>query len=315
VLAAAAAAAGACGEPAGDGPPSPATGARTRVPSRYVLVGPGGATAHARPAVPAPGAARLLPGFGYAVTDERTAAGGERFLRLADGRWLAAGEVVAARPSDFAGTAPGPGEDLRFGWVIVPQATVHAQASSSSLVAGARRMYSRVLFTGSSRRGWWPTIAGWIRAVDVRAPALAPRPAAVGPRDRWLDVDLSSQTLVAYEGDRPVYATLVATGIGAPGSPFATPTGLFPVRSKHELARMDNLEHNGVEPYSYDVPLVQYFSGGKALHAALWHDRFGHPRSHGCVNLSPRDAEWVFAFTDSGTQIRVRGDLPSGPSR
>ena len=55
----------------------------------------------------------------------------------------------------------------------------------------------------------------------------APRPGAVGPRERWIDVDLSSQTLMAYEGDAPVFATLVATGIGGPGSPLATPVGIF----------------------------------------------------------------------------------------
>src|SRR6185436_9161703 len=112
-------------------------------------------------------------------------------------------------------------------------------------------MYSRVQLAGACRRGWCPLASGWIRAADVRLPATAPRPGAAGPRDRWLDIDLASQTIVAYEGDRPLYATLVSAGVGAPGSPLATPTGVFAVRSKHQLARMDNLEHVDVEPYSY----------------------------------------------------------------
>ena len=162
-------------------------------------------------------------------------------------------------------------------------------------------------------------------------PTVTARPAAVGPREAWIDVDLSSQTLVAYEGDEPRFATLVSTGIGGPGSPLATPTGVFRIRSKHEIVRMDNLEHTGVEPYAYDVPLTQYFSEGKALHAALWHDQFGHPRSHGCINLSPEDARWLFGFTAPilgpgagevaataarpGSVVRVRGRLPDDRGR
>jgi hypothetical protein len=90
---------------------------------------------------------------------------------------------------------------------------------------------------------------------------------------------------------------------------------------------MDNLEHTGVDFYAYDVPLTQYFKDGKALHAALWHDQFGRARSHGCVNLSPRDAAWLFGFTSPtlapaapeivstaahpGTVVRVRGQVAS----
>jgi len=137
-----------------------------------------------------------------------------------------------------------------------------------------------------------------MRAEDLRVPRLFARPPGVGATERWLDVDLASQTLVAYQGDRPVFATLVSTGIGGAGSPLATPPGVFRIRSKHRAASMDNLEHTGVVPYSYeDIPLVQYFTERVALHAALWHQRFGHPASHGCINLSPADAERLFAFT------------------
>ena len=61
---------------------------------------------------------------------------------------------------------------------------------------------------------------------------------------------------------------------------------------------MDNLEHEGVIPYYYEsVPFTQYF-GGKALHGTYWHDGFGEPRSHGCINLSLADAAWLFSFTE-----------------
>lgn len=191
-----------------------------------------------------------------------------------------------------------------------------------------RLYHTRLELSGDCQAGWCPLAVGWVRAGELAVPAVSvrpDRPGRVGPVEPWLDVDLASQTLVAYRGDQPVYATLVSTGIGPHGSPLATPTGTFMIRSKHRLVRMDNLEHTGVVPYAYDVPLAQFFIAGKALHAAPWHDRFGHAVSHGCINLAPADAEWLFTFTApavpgsaaesaaSGTVLRVRGAL--SPSR
>jgi len=140
---------------------------------------------------------------------------------------------------------------------------------------------------------------GWVTHKDVNKPALAPRPEGVGPRERWIDIDLASQTLVAYEGDRPVYATLVSTGRGAQRTPFATPVGVHRIWVKLIASTMDNLENDdAAEYYSIeDVPYVQYFSNAVGLHAAFWHNKFGRPRSHGCVNVAPRDAQWLFSFT------------------
>jgi lipoprotein-anchoring transpeptidase ErfK/SrfK len=106
-------------------------------------------------------------------------------------------------------------------------------------------------------------------------------------------VDLSSQTLVAYEGDRAVFATLVSSGREG----FETPTGTIRIQSKHVSATMDDTA-SATEAYSIeDVPWTMYFEGSFALHAALWHDQFGRPRSHGCVNLAPADARWLFQWT------------------
>jgi hypothetical protein len=263
------------------------------------------------------------------VEGERTV-GGRRYVRVHDGRWLPASEVSSVTPSAFAGVKLGPGDGLRFGWVVSAVATVHA-SSTVATALGTRPYHSRIILAGACQATACPLAVGWVQRSDLALPARAPRPAEVGPRDAWLDVDLASQTLIAYVGDEPRFATLVSTGFALAGSPLATPTGVFHIRSKHAIVRMDNLEHTGVEPYAYDVPLTQYFSDGKALHAAPWHDRFGHARSHGCINLSPRDAAWLFAFTTPGlppgapevqstaarpgTVIRVRGAVPGAPPR
>jgi hypothetical protein len=118
------------------------------------------------------------------------------------------------------------------------------------------------------------------------------RPPGVGPEEGWIDVCLSRQTLVAYEGDRPVFATLVSTGREADG--FGTPTGTFRIRTKHVTATMDDPD-GGDEAYSIeDVPWTMYFEDSYGLHGAFWHNHFGRQRSHGCVNLSPEDARWLF---------------------
>ena len=94
---------------------------------------------------------------------------------------------------------------------------------------------------------------------------------------------------------------------GRPGSQLATPIGLHRIAGKALAADMDNLEHTGVSYYSIeDVPWVQSFSRGAALHGTFWHRRFGHTHSHGCINLAPLDAERLFGFTKVGTPIRVR---------
>src|SRR5205814_6500207 len=94
--------------------------------------------------------------------------------------------------------------------------------------------------------------------------------------------------------------TLVSTGIGGMGDPkeaHATVRGTFYIHAKHVSATMDGDE--ATDSYDLrDVPYIQYFFEGYALHGAFWHDDFGKPRSHGCVNLAPADAAWLFGWTD-----------------
>lgn len=141
----------------------------------------------------------------------------------------------------------------------------------------------------------------WLRSDDVKT---ATKPAALPwfarKKTRWIQISLLSQTLVLWEGDKPVYATLVSTGrdgIGDPKTTLSTPTGTFRIYEKHVTTTMDSSVADS-EFELRDVPWVQYFQGGYALHAAYWHDDFGRPRSHGCVNLAPIDARFVFNFTN-----------------
>jgi lipoprotein-anchoring transpeptidase ErfK/SrfK len=140
----------------------------------------------------------------------------------------------------------------------------------------------------------------WLRSEDLRtAPKSSKLPAWANKKARWVDISIVNQTLTLWEGDQPVYVTLVSTGrdgMGEPGKTLSTPMGTFRIYQKHITATMDS----DVADHEFelrDVPWVMYFKGGYALHGAYWHDDFGRVRSHGCVNLSPIDARRVFVFT------------------
>lgn len=125
--------------------------------------------------------------------------------------------------------------------------------------------------------------------------------------EKWIDINLTKQTLMLYDGADPVYATLISSGeagLSDPETSTATKRGIFRIHTKHVAATMSSREI-GEEFELQDVPYVMYFDKeGYALHGAYWHDRFGIPRSHGCINLSPEDARRVFHWAEP--------KLPSG---
>lgn len=142
----------------------------------------------------------------------------------------------------------------------------------------------------------------WIEQSAVRlVPERDSFPSVATGDRKWLDVSISTQTLVAYQGERPRYVTLVSTGAGGMGDPeetIATVRGTFMIYAKHVSETMDGEDDKSDSFNLRDVPFVQYFYKGYALHGTYWHDDFGRPRSHGCVNLSPIDAAWLFEWTD-----------------
>jgi L,D-transpeptidase catalytic domain len=134
-------------------------------------------------------------------------------------------------------------------------------------------------------------ILDWYLAVAERIA----RPKEVGKNEPWVHVDEGEQTLVLYVGDEPKYATLVSSGI----SDHKTPLGSFRIQRKYVSDTMSDIGADAEDDrYSIDdVPWTEYFDGSRALHAAFWHTQFGIQRSHGCVNLAPADAFYVFQHT------------------
>jgi hypothetical protein len=320
------------------------------LPYRYFFVGPGGSAAYKQLEavdVGEPDMA-LQPGFAVAIAGERTI-DGAHYGRTEHGLWVPMRDLGAVRSFTFRGEelTSAPGSPIPVAWVIADRARVLAKPAAGALTSAVKLRFDAVPVlevrdgvghvegdprtpgpAGGRTGGGFLRIGdgAWIAARDVRHPVVSDPPPEVDASagERWIDVDLETQTLVAYEGRRPVFATLVSTGKGQPGTPLGTPRGTHRIWIKLLTSDMDNLEDENASRYYRieDVPWVQYFSKGVGLHGAFWHRGFGQVRSHGCVNLSPIDAErlfwwtgphlpagWTAAFPtvhEQGTVIRVR---------
>jgi hypothetical protein len=297
------------------------------LPYRYYFAGSDGAFAYSALSLVGEGIpdSQLEPGFAVAGIGEKSV-NGEKVVYTTNGLWIPMRELVPIRGSSFEGVTLSSGELSNIGWVVgrpVPTQDapfgkrVRQLTPLTSIQVMERKEVRRVVWLRTER-------GDWVRASDVRLPNPSPPPAQVGASERWLDVDTNAQILTAYVGARAVFATLVSTGKGRGDGESATPVGEHRIWVKLASSDMTNVEDEAASQYYAieAVPWVQFFKSGYGLHAAFWHEAFGTRRSHGCVNLSPRDAAFLFTWTDpplragwhavlptsaeSGTLVRVR---------
>lgn len=252
---------------------------------------------------------RMLAGMYISIDREATSAG-RRFWRTQNGGYVERGAVSPLRnPPTFQGVQIDERHPLPVafmtafeGWTYdlspdgrtlrrrerAPRLTVYHLTEDPPVTVGRGQYYR-------TRDGFY------VSARHVRLVRVSDPPAEVGPNEKWIEVNLTRQMLIAYEGPRPVYVTLVSTGRRNEHEPernYETIQGAFRIQSKHIATTMDG-NSAGDGPYSIeDVPWVMYFENSFALHGAFWHNLFGYMRSHGCVNMSPPDARWLFHWTD-----------------
>ncbi|MGB0386485.1 MAG: L,D-transpeptidase family protein [Ardenticatenaceae bacterium] len=120
--------------------------------------------------------------------------------------------------------------------------------------------------------------------------------------EKWIDVNLSTQRITAYEGNTRVYSTVVSTGL--PRTP--TVVGSYRVYVKYEATDMRGGSHEeGDYYYLRNVPYTMYFYRGYGIHGTYWHNNFGQTMSHGCVNLPTSDAQWFFNWAPVGTRVET----------
>jgi len=235
---------------------------------------------------------------------------GHEYVRLVDGGYVPVGDVRPARPSAFHGLQLEPGQ--LAAWVTGRRGLVRPRPGRGKVL---RRLDHRagvpVLEQTTLGRALWVKVAEgeWASGQGLRVVEPAEPPPSVGPDEHWVHVDREHQILTAYEGRRPVFATLVSTGRrGA-----ATPTGTFRIWAKLATTVMsDESDSIDERPYTMQgVPWVMFFNEGVALHGAYWHDDFGQRRSHGCVNLAPTDAAFLFGWTSPSLPPGWTGVLPT----
>jgi hypothetical protein len=227
---------------------------------------------------------------------------GETFYRINPGEYMRAADVEDARPSGYAGqffAAPPAGP---VGWLIN---TVQVSAAPGSVPdSGAVFVgrYQAIQPLNVQRVGewdWYEIAPGqW---VEQRNLALVQPHPPTGTD--VIAVDTYEQSLGVYRGGNLIFATLVSSGSRA----FPTRPGTFKVWAKFTYGRMTGAYFADRRDYYYleDVPWILYYDGDRALHGAYWHDHFGVRSSHGCVNLSPRDARWLFEFAKVGDAVHV----------
>jgi hypothetical protein len=265
------------------------------------------------------------------------------WLELPEGGWVCAAEVVPtsapplARPqpsfepdqltdqghlrkgdeppaSSFGGLdlAASPPPRWPFGWVVADDHGDGAltRTAPSATAAAGERLAPRTIVPILGVDGDHVRVADgrWVPRSRVRVARRTVRPAGVGDDERWVDVDLDEQVLIAYAGDAPMFATMISSGRPATG----TPTGTYRVTEKHAMITMSSPPG---WPILWDVPNVpwsQTYRKNFAVHGAYWHDGYGERRSHGCVNLAPRDARFLYHFTapavpDGWREVRGNG--------
>lgn len=202
----------------------------------------------------------VIPGRGTAGTAGTTSA-------------PATGGVYVVRRGDSLGAIA-----ARYGTSVAALARANRIANPSIIYVGQRLVIPGRGAVASSSSGG-------------TAPAVTP-----GSSGRWIDVNVRTQRVTAYEGNRAVYSVPASTGIAR----YPTVLGRFRVYVKLRSTRMTGPGYD-----LPNVPYTMYYYKGYAVHGAYWHNNFGHPMSHGCVNLRPSDAKWFFNFASVGTPVVV----------
>jgi len=239
----------------------------------------------------------------YVTYRNKTTRNGQAYYEVNESGWMRGEDLEELTPSAFSGLLLTNPPNFRFGWVLkeARSQTVQGQpVSTYQRYQVIREDTSAGSIPGYVAVGpdeWLPE-----NAVALLTPQGTP---PVGlDTCRWIQVSLRWQTLSVYQDCRLVFATLISSG----QKPGWTYPGLFHIFQKYEYRSL-SAPSPEVDPYYFEkIPYVLYYAGSWALHGAYWHDQFGSPASHGCINLSPADARWLFEWASTGDKVYVTNE-------
>ena len=249
--------------------------------------------------------ATARPKESYVTVREEKVVGKDSWARV-DGGWLPKSALRAAQAkgiSALRGEILPEGATLPFVFVVAKEAKLFANPGDTTGEVATVRRFDRfpVLETAElegakpgEKARWARVDGGWLEGKKLDWITQQPRPEHVGPNQKWIFADLEQQALTAYEGDKPVFVTLFSSG----KAPNHTVTGTYTIHRVYRTHTMENAPSGDLSSYYYvaDIPFTMFFHKTFALHGAFWHDNFGFTRSHGCVNMTPADAKWIYEW-------------------
>jgi len=240
---------------------------------------------------------QLARGDSIALTDTKEQFEGQTYYLTVDGKVVPMqGTTPVRNYSEWQGIAIDAAMHLPFAWVTPQKAAVYDAPQGKKVEELARRTKVDVLEElGEGQKRWLRIGEGrYMKASQLNEVRKVERPQGTGTHTQWIDVDLGEQVVVAYAAGQPVYATLTSSG----REPNHTPRGNYPVWGKASAITMKSQSYDDEPYYVNRVPWVLFFQAHNALHGAYWHDRFGMVKSHGCANLAPRDAKYLFDWLE-----------------
>ena len=234
-----------------------------------------------------------------------------RFFKLHDGTWVRVASRVSIPHSYSGGIELYRTPNHSFGW-IVPFAPIletkrNPGYSPDDYTGNTLNQYQlvQVYSTKVVDNVEWDLVGPdeWIEGRFVGRVIPNTTPPEGVTNGRWIEVNLEEQTLAVYDQSELIYATLIASGL----DPFFTKPGIFQVQRKLDSTLMSGTFEADRSDYYYleDVPWTMYYDNARALHGAYWRTAFGFPQSHGCVNLAPSDAHWLYDWSNIGEWVYV----------
>ncbi|KAA3644032.1 MAG: murein L,D-transpeptidase [Chloroflexi bacterium] len=261
----------------------------------------------------------LESGFDFISFIEIAKVDGKTFYMIAPGVWMQGTGLSPIAITDFQGIEFTSSPTTPFGWALFPLES-QKQPKKSELDPVAYDFFRydlvQILDIRDVNGTDWYLVGPdqWLEGKQVAmvSPQSVPEGVSNG---RWIDVNLEQQTIAVYDNHHLIFASIISSGL--PGT--WTQPGLFQIYLMKETETMSGSFTADRSDYYYleDVPWTMYFDEARALHGTYWHNGFGVPRSRGCANLSPGDAQWIFNWAQEGDWVHVwdpSGQTPTDPT-
>ncbi len=242
---------------------------------------------------------------------------GRTLVQLETGEWMQATPIYSW--TRFQGLQFSQTPKNEFGWVVNETDSYTAPGFSSPKTGKIYAKYDPIqIYNVAEADGYYWYLVGpdeWISSLKSRRVVVDTNKPEGVDGNRWINIDLYNLNLAIYEEGELVFASLIASGL----APFYTQPGTFQIfRADKTVTMQDAYEADRSDFYHLQaVPWALFYDRNTAIHGVYWPVVLGFPQSHGCVNMSPGDAHWVFNWAKEGDWVYVHdpsGETPTDPA-